>query len=142
MATLFVITGYMREEIFYQINAQISFLNGDYPYNYTEPFYLQFLDGKTIDSLIQLKWFWTIVAAIVNFGLAVLALFLFKRMNLFRYLLAIFGGLVILSAVFYGIGYITGIESIGYRMARIFMGFLQSPLPLMLLIPAQYLSKK
>ena len=41
-----------------------------------------------------------------------------------------------------GIGWLTGSFHRGYTFSRVFLGILQSPLPVMFLIPVHYFAKK
>ena len=67
---------------------------------------------------------------------------LFKNNNYIKITIGVFTLLVIISSIFYFLGSLTGNTSFGYKFARIFMGIAQSPLPLMLLVPAFLLAEK
>ena len=114
-----------------------------YPNEYNDPFYSILYKGLNVKTLYAEKWTWTIVFSLFYFETAYLSiLYLFRNENLLRVLIFLYLGLIALSGLFYLVGMIESSTEYGYRISRYFMGFLQSPLPLLILIPAHFLEKK
>lgn len=137
-STLLVTTGFFREFIFVNINEQLRFLYYGSDESYLSP-HLELLTHFTYNQLYYLKWILTVVFSLV---------FLFESSWLVK---SIFGGfylkeltfiyalLFLVSASLYIPFFIAGNVEQGYILARFFMGIAQSPLPVMLLIPAVFL---
>jgi predicted MFS family arabinose efflux permease len=67
--------------------------------------------------------------------------FVFKSKLYNRVTLLIYTVIFFISLMAYGIGYVSGNYSQGYSIARQLMGWLQSPIVLMILMPALFLNK-
>jgi len=140
---LIIAVGGIRQILFTNVNAQLGFLGGSEMYNWGGLLsYLTFLESWSISSLINLKWAMTIGFTVIYLGISAYALWLiFNDRKFIIWLFIVYGILFILSAIFLGTGgYFQ--SDIGYTMARKCMGALQSPFPLMLLIPAFMLIKE
>jgi hypothetical protein len=140
------IIGYIRELIFVHINfqrTQVYYHETDLDYNYTFPGILLFLKKLDYAQLTQLKWILTVLFYLIYFGITYLlisAIFKNKTYNL----ITIASHLVffLIAGIFYLVGVFTGKGLEGYTLSREFMGILQSPLLLMILIPTFILSDR
>lgn len=138
---LIIATGFVREFVFLNINEQLAFLYYGHETS-NMSWVLGFLGVLTYDQLYWFKWLLTPVFATV---------FCFETMLSLKQLfgdahaketLALFVGLLALSAVLFGGFWVFGDIVGGYTQARFLMGLAQSPFPLMLLIPAILLKKR
>jgi hypothetical protein len=143
LAATVVTAGFVRDYIFLNLNAQIDYLQG-YPFNYTHKAML-WLDsgGYSVGQIVGFKWIATVAFWLLFMGLTLLSVYVvWNSRKYFRYVIWLYVGLFLFS----GISYVLGNELLnsyyGYRFARIFMGFAQSPVPIMILIPAIYLLRQ
>ena len=102
-----------------------------------------FLKKLDYTQLTQLKWILTVLFYLIYFGITYLlisAIFKNKTYNL----ITIASHLVffLIAGIFYLVGVFTGKGLEGYTLSREFMGILQSPLLLMILIPTFILSDR
>lgn len=136
----FIIVGGAREIIFVNINEQIEFTSGRKVDYHVLP-YLQFLKAYSISTLENIKWALTVLTMAINLVLSLLAIRLVLReRRAISWLLILYGlGFAVAGASFV-IGKLIGEYRAGYTLARVIMGALQSPFPLMMLIPALYLA--
>ncbi|MBA3899287.1 MAG: hypothetical protein H0X62_03610 [Bacteroidetes bacterium] len=134
--------GYARDFTFVNINAALSDLW--YQTNYhTFPNTLSFLETFSYNQLYQLKWLLTVVVSLLFLLIYILGIYLiFKKKKYIVWSLACFAFIYLISGIFYMYGYFFNDLARGYKFSRIFMGFIQSPLLLMLLIPAFILGKE
>jgi len=131
---LFGFIGYLRDFIFKNTNIHLEakYLEVDYS---TENI-MDVLKNFSYWTIYILKWVLTVLFAFLYYitqrfilQKVVKANFVKKWLN-FMYLF-----LLILSALALGIGWVFGDIERGYTFSRIFMGILQSPLPIMFLLP-------
>lgn len=133
-------TGFIREFLFVNINEQIShvFYKSDFSKMSDT---LWFLSSWSYDQLYYLKWTLTLVFAAIYLLESALLLWILFRSVFLKELALLFGVLFVISGILY-IGYgLIGQGEDGYLLARFFMGLAQSPVPLMLMIPAIFLRK-
>lgn len=140
VVALVVTTGFLREFLFLNINEQISFVYYDTDFSRMSD-KLWFLRSWDYSSLYYLKWTLTLVFTGIYLLEAALALKVLFRSFFFRELLFVFGALTLISGILYVAFSLAGDSQEGYLLARFFMGLAQSPVPLMLLIPAIFLRK-
>lgn len=134
-------TGFFREFMFVNINEQLSFLYYGSDVSHMSP-KLSFLSTWSYDNLYYLKWILTLVfAAVFLIESSWLLKVLFASYHL-KELLFIYALLLFVSAILYIPFFLTGNGEQGYILARFFMGIAQSPLPVMLMIPALFLRKR
>ena len=140
-AIMFISLGFLREFLFVNINCQLGFLY----YNYEKSCLdkdLYELATWTYDRLMDLKWYLTILFTVLYLFLTLGTLqAIFNEKKCLYWTIAGYLGVILLSGFLYMGGNILGFPNEGYRMARVCMGVLQSPLPLMVLIPAFKLAK-
>jgi hypothetical protein len=146
VVVLIFIIGYFRELIFVHINfqrTQVYYHETDTDYNYTFPGVLLFLKKLDYAQLTQLKWVLTVLFYLIYFGITYLLVSKIFKNRTYN-LITIIAHLVffILAGIFYLIGQFTGKGLEGYTLSREFMGILQSPLLLMILMPTFILSDR
>ena len=135
-------SGFVRDSIFRSINWQITHFQTDNPVLVRSSFCHKLFLHFSTNELYAAKWILTIIFSILFFAYTVIGTRLIYQTKHYTKTIAIlFISVFILSALAYGIGYFTGNLSQGYHFARIFMGAVQSPFILLILIPAIKLSK-
>ncbi len=141
--SLFIIgSGFLRDSIFRTINWQITAFKTDNPALVRSSFYNKLFLQFSTNELYAAKWILTIIFSILFFVYTLIGTRLIYQTKHYTKIIAIlFISVFILSALAYGIGYFTDNLSQGYHFARIFMGAVQSPFILLILIPAIKLSK-
>lgn len=137
---LILIMGYYRDFIFKEINAIIQAKELDV--TYTAAASLQFMQAHPVPFLLKLKWILTILFSLAYLGVALFTIHLlfhnpkFNRITIITYLVVGF-----ISGIFMGLGFVfTGLSDKMYEFSRYLMGMVQSPIILMILIPAFKLS--
>jgi hypothetical protein len=128
--------GFIRDAIFVNLNLQLDYLYYQRDINYTDSFYLKLFEPYTYQQLYYFKWFLTIVFTFIYFGLGILILKIVSPLKKsIIWLIFCYAFLFIISAVCYIGGSLLGEIEQGYKFARIFMGLLQSPLIIMIIVP-------
>ena len=142
LAILIIALGFLRLFFFENINLHLQFLYYDLERSYMAES-LYFLRSFTYDELYEIKWALTILFSLIYLLFTCLVIkLLFHVRKYVLWTIYIFSAIIFISFVLYISGYIINQDAIGYRLARICMGVVQSPLPLMILIPAFMLSEK
>lgn len=138
---VFAIIGFSRDFFFKSTNIHLGAKY--YEQEYSSNNFMDFLQNFSYWTIYTLKWIMTIFFAALYYIIqrivlvkTVKANFVKKWLN-FMYLF-----LIILSALALGIGWICGDIDRGYIFSRIFMGILQSPLPIMFLLPVAFANTK
>lgn len=142
IAAVIISLGYLRDFIFTHLNDQVSvayykeFHNTSYPYPL--PASLSFLDSMSYSSLNMLKWVFSGVFALLYFVVTATAI---KRMypqagHTFMITAGTFALLILLAGIFYLYGMISGNWKSAYPLSLTFSHLAQSPVVLMVLIPA------
>ena len=134
--------GFSRQLLLRNINEQLSFL-----YYHKEVSYvvdsMAFIKQYSYESLVWSKWFLTITYTILYLLCTVVVLrTLSFNKDYIKLTVLMFGCIVVLSAILYGGLSLFGESLIGYRLARFCMGLVQSPIPLMVLVPAYMLAER
>ena len=140
LGVLMIFLGGYREILFVNINEQILFNTGHIQdYRVLDSF--RWLQDYRTGHLETLKWILTIAfsLAFLVLGLVVLRKVL-KDTEGGRWLMITYLGAVIISGFFFLLGQLIGQQELGYTLSRVFMGALQSPFILMLMIPARMLA--
>jgi len=141
LVILIITLGFYRDYIFVNINAQLDYLQGRFHY-YTHP-YLGVLNKLTESELYQLKWFLTLFVTLLYLSISSLVLLvLFRNKKPVLWLVYFYLSVFILAGVCYLLGHNFNFAAKGYRFARILMGFIQSPIPLMIVILGVILDTK
>lgn len=138
---LLFIIGYFRDYLFVGINYRItSLLYNDFT-NDLPPipsFFLQF----SANELYNIKWLLTIFFTLLYYSVSCLIVYyLFQERKFLIYTSVLFALVLFISFLITGIGYIIKDHGDAYTLSRQLMGLAQSPILLMILIPAFRLSK-
>jgi hypothetical protein len=133
--------GFLREFIF--VNTNGILYTKLYHIDYTFPSFFSFFLSKSYRFVYISKWFLTAAFIAAYYLLQLLtAKWLLKEGPIKKWLLLFYLFLVILSVITFGIGWLAGSLNQGYTFSRVFLGILQSPLPIMFLIPVHYFARK
>lgn len=133
---LLIITGYIRDFTFININYRLSQLYYS-TVNFELPASLSVFSSLSYNQLYYTKFFLTLFFIILFLAYSLICVkLLFPGPKFLRYTITAHAAVFILSVLFFIYGYFFNDYARGYSLSRIFAGFLQSPLLLMLLIPA------
>lgn len=142
MTIVLITLGGFREIIFVNINEQIVFNSGQVE-TYRVLDALSFLQDYDTESLTSLKWILTVSFALVFLLLAMVSFrFILQDKAGAKWMLVVYAGGIILAGIVFIVGRLFGDPEIGYTLSRAIMGALQSPFPLMLMIPARMLAER
>ncbi len=138
---IFAFVGFSRDFLFKNTNTHLGAKL--YEMDYSTHNFMDVLQNFSYWTIYTLKWIMTILFAALYYLIqrivlvkTVKANFVKKWLN-FMYLF-----LLLLSALALGIGWVFGDIERGYTFSRIFMGILQSPLPIMFLMPVAFANIK
>ncbi len=136
-----VIAGSLRNVVFVSLNNQISFLNGEIPDNGLLS-YMEFIENYSLQTLIKLKWLFTIIYTLfyLLLGRYVLSI-IFGSKDFAQWYTIAYVLIFIFSGTLFCIGYFLGSTESMFSLARTFMGALQSPVPLLIICPLLFLKK-
>lgn len=137
-----IIMGYSRDFVFKNMNALIQ--SHELNLSFSMPSPLSFFDGFEYSSLIKIKWVLTVVFTVIYLLISLIAIKVFFRNKKFiRITVGVYIALTLVSAIFMTTGYFFhGISNNMYSISRYLMGMAQSPLVLMILIPAFKISER
>lgn len=136
LVSIILAAGFLRLYLFENINHQLAYMYYENEVSYvTEE--LSFIDKYSYDTLMDVKWVLTILFTIgyLSLTLGIISI-LFSNRQFIYITLFIFGLIIFVSFLLYSAFGFFNESALGYRLARFCMGVVQSPLPLMLLIPA------
>lgn len=136
-----IVLGFLREFIFVNTNSILysKFYNENYPIHS----FFNFFKSKSYNFIYISKWFLTFLFILMYFYAQVLTTkFLLKDNILRKWFFFFYLFLVILSVITFAVGWLAGNLNQGYIFSRLFLGILQSPLPIMFLLPVYYFTKK
>ena len=139
----FTAIGFFREHIFVSVNYQIAKLYYNDSFEWQLPSDLKFLENYTYAQLYYGKWIITLVFCVLYFipsFLIIRKIFkekIFLRITAYSHLIVF-----LLGGFFYLIGYLTSDMDRWYSFSRNFLGFLQSPMMLIILIPSFFILGK
>ena len=136
IAILLTLLGFTREFVFENMNAQLYKLWYGLP-EYHLPSSLGFMNSWEADTLYYLKYPLTLLTVLLYYIIAQKTIhFYFHARKLRRISLYTHGFILLIGGAFYLYGVVFNDFDQGYKFSRIFMDFLQSPLLLMILLPA------
>lgn len=134
-----LLMGYYRDFVFKTINALLQ--AKEYDAVFTSPPTLQFLDHYSAEALIKLKWALTLLFTLVYCGITLFTInIVFGKKKYNQLTIAAYAVIILLSGMLMLLGYAFGLAEHMYEPARYLMGLAQSPVILMILIPAFKLS--
>lgn len=140
--SLLLFFGYYRDFVFKNINGLLK--AWDYNLTYNLPPSLQFFENYDYDTLLNIKWLLTLLFSLIYLLIALKTIrLLFENKKYTRITLAAYIAVITVSALFIATGLIfKSTSETMYEFARYLMGMAQSPVILMVLIPAFKLSEK
>ena len=130
-----LVTGFYRDFVFKNINALLQAWDADM--DYTMPPSLTFFTNYEYHTLVNIKWVLTIVFSIIYLIISIFTVrLLFNNKKYIRLTVATYAGVLVVSCVFIAIGFVFHHSENMYSLARYLMGMVQSPVLLMIVIPA------
>ena len=139
--SLFVL-GFFREFLFESINGQLYYLWKEETNPYL-PKSLYFIENISYWNLYYTKFILILLFSILYLFGSLLLIKLFFKERLYRkFTLFFFGGIFLLTALIFALGFAFGAEHEAYGISRKLIEFIQSPLACFFLIPAFALYKK
>lgn len=141
VVAVYISLGYLRDFLFVNINFALKKLNSGESYEGHS--FMEFLQGYDWWTLYISKYPLTGLFTVLNFlpGLFLLYL-LFGERRYLRWFAWLYACVIGFSLLLFAGGYLFGDPDQGYILARYFMGFLQSPLPVMMFIPLVWLYQR
>lgn len=137
-----IVLGFFREFVFYNVNAQINYYlhwQDGIPF-YTDS-HFEFLYEWPYEKLIRFKWLMTITFMLLFLINSLIVIYFIFREKAYLYWTIYFFGFILFISGILTLGWYLFESDNMYRLSRLMMDFVESPKPLMLLIPAIYLSK-
>lgn len=140
MILVILLLGYYRDFLFRTLNSILQ--ARDYESAYNVPPSLKFLDGYSYSMLVRLKWILTIAFSLLYLSLSLITLrLLFNNRKYGLITIGVYIIVMAVSGIFMFLGVLfQDISPRMYEIARYLMGMAQSPIILMILIPAFKLS--
>lgn len=137
---ILLLLGYYRDFVFRTINTLLQ--AKDYDAVFTSPPTLQFLDHYTYPGLIRMKWALTLLFTLVYWGISLFAIkIVFDEKKYNRIAIGVYAVILLIAGLLMLAGYVfDALSGSMYEPARYLMDLLQSPVILMILIPAFKLS--
>ncbi|MBL4625497.1 MAG: hypothetical protein JKY42_10215 [Flavobacteriales bacterium] len=128
--------GFIRDSLFKHINYQIYQLETSTDKIIESDLYQLIFKNLSLDHLHYSKWILTIAFMIIYYALTTTGIRLIYNTKKYdRLILIIFSTIFVVSGLSYIIGDLSNNLAIGYRFSRLFMGAIQSPFILLILIP-------
>jgi hypothetical protein len=133
--------GFAREFVFVNLNTII--INVKFNESYTYNHFFSFLSGFNYITLYISKWFLTaFFIGLFMFLQIKFSLFLYKEIYFKKWFLFFYVLLIFLASLAYFVGWLLNVNREGYIISRLLLGLLQSPFPIIFLIPVKYFYKK
>ena len=130
-----ILLGAFRDFVFVNLNLQLNYLWKKLPFSRAHSSF-DFLEGYDYWTIYYWKFaltgIFTLLFLLITLGLIKV---IFNNKKFQRYTLYLFGGVIGISLLLFGGGYIFGNAHFGYDLARHFMDVVQSPIAAMILIP-------
>ncbi len=141
LVAILVLMGFFREFMFKNINVLL--FNSLHKRDYKVPSFFDFMQHWSYYSLYTFKWVLTFLFCSLFFWNQWLLLKkIFGEKNIRIWLIYFYLILLLLSIFAFATGYLIHNPEEGYLFSRKFMGLLQSPVPVMFLIPVGILKLK
>lgn len=137
-----LLLGFYRDFVFKNINALIQ--SHELNIGFSMPSHLSVFDNFEYNTLIKIKWILTFAFSAFYLITSIITInILFKNKKYIRITIGVYIALILVSAIFMTLGYFLPTTSKNmYSFSRYLMGMAQSPLVLMILIPAFKISEK
>ena len=137
-----VFFGYYRDFVFKKINALMQ--AWDHDMDYTMPPSMRFLESYEYATLENIKWLLTVMFTLIYLAISLFAIKVIFNTRTYRNItIGAFIGVTVASGILILLGLI--FHSASYKMyefARYLMGMVQSPIALMVLIPAFIIAER
>jgi hypothetical protein len=134
---LLLVLGYWRDHLFVNLNYQAYKVAIDPSVEFTLPHDLSWLGNLSYSTLYWLKFPFTLFFSLLYYLIAFITIRRFFPGRRFQRLNSLIYGITFLVSLFiFSIGYFIGRYETFYSISRYIMGFLQSPLLLMLVVIA------
>ena len=131
---ILIFLGFVRDFVFVQTNIIMynKWSNSDYPFH---PF-MNWINQFDYWFLYRSKWFLTLFFITLYLGISyLLTKMIFNHRQITKILILLFSILIFLSGLSFLLGWIFNNLEEGYAFSRMFVGIIQSPVPVMLIIP-------
>ncbi len=137
-----LILGFYRDFVFKSINALLQ--AWDHDMDYPMPRSLSFISNYGYGTIVNIKWLLTLIFSLAYLGISIAVIrSMFHNRSYNRITIASYAGIIAVSAVLIVMGLLFKSTSEKmYEFARYLMGMAQSPIVLMILIPAFKLAEK
>jgi hypothetical protein len=135
-----LLLGYYRDFVFKTINAVLQ--ARDYDAEFNSPPSLKFLDQCSYGGLVKLKWTLTLLFTLVYLSITLFTIKMVFDKKRYTYIaIGVYAAITVLSGLLMLTGHIfEGLSGRMYEFALYLMSMAQSPVILMILIPAFKLS--
>ena len=137
-----VFFGYYRDFVFKKINALMQ--AWDHDMDYTMPPSMRFLENYEYATLENIEWLLTVMFTLIYLAISLFAIKVIFNTRTYRNItIGAFIGVTVASGILILLGLI--FHSASYKMyefARYLMGMVQSPIALMVLIPAFIIAER
>lgn len=134
IAVAFVAVGYLRDFIAVNINFHLYHLQNETEHSAGHSFF-DFLNRFSFWQIYIGKYAMTIIFTLVNFALGYALLRIVTHQKaLLRIYIGMYVVVTIGALLFFGGGFLIGNSDGGYAFSRMLMGFLQSPVPAVILV--------
>lgn len=142
VAGVIIFLGYYRDFVFKNINALIQ--SNELNIDFSMPPSLSIFNNFEYTNLIKIKWLLTIICSAFYLIISIISIkILFENKKYIHIAIGVYIALTLVSAIFMTTGYLFPTLSKNmYSFSRYLMGMAQSPLILMILIPAFKISEK
>ncbi len=139
---LLLFLGFYRDFVFKNINALLK--AWDFDLEYSMPNSLKLFENLEYATLVNLKWLLTLLFSIIYLIIPVYTIhLLFKNKKYTVITIYLYVSITVMSSLFILTGVVfENTSDKMYEFARYFMGMLQSPIILMILIPTFKLAGK
>ena len=137
-----ILLGFFREHVFVNVNYQSYKLYYHDSFDYSLPTDMKWLESLSYKQLYIFKFPLTLLFAFLYFlPTYMIVKKYYSEKKYLQITLLAYGSLIIFSLLVFGIGFLFGGYEKCYSLSRYLMGFVQSPLLLMILIPLLMLTK-
>ena len=139
---LLIFLGYYRDFLFRTLNSILQ--SRDYEAVFIIPASLKFLDQFDYNTLLTFKWLFTFAFSLIYLSVTLITVKIIFNKKKYSYIsIGAYVFITVISGLFILTGYvINGLADKMYEFARYLMGMAQSPVILMILIPAFKLSEQ
>jgi len=137
-----IIIGFLRDFIFVNINNQLKLNSGHDVEIFKVSDCMSFVRFISDDRLIRIKWILTLLFMVIYMAISCYAVWIIFR-DYVRITIVAFIVLFLLSFIAMAVGYCcNAFKEDAYKFSRYLMGMAQSPVVLMVLVPAFILNER